>query len=448
MFDFLRGHTAKSLQQKGIAEFKRDDSEISRTAEKARSQGLDFDGEWDVIEDPRVVAENMRIAEEAARVAAAESARQLALQQQLIARMEMEAARIARQEEAARIGILKAHTATRLRDAASRHLRQLHDQLDQTIQETHCWRCGQRGRLPVEDDSLLRCSRPVPDEQPRVFFEARKAAVEAWKTYNDHRFGVELFRLDLNYHPALAHRFAQQRDCEVCGSRGTFHSDHLSGTKDIRIVSLYDGSKIRSGHLDIRFSAALNEACVEVPGRIYGTNWVPVLQLSKAEAKEWVASANRVIVTSRWLEWRKSRDEWDEAVRSGSIRPFHADPNSPHWWGRDIPQFKKVNVSSEGVDVAYVNPPPPPASKTVSWPARSKGFAEPPDGHKWNDPPRWIGGPRHHLFIKQGVEYAYSAQDPLSKEARIGAHPVAAVAPATIGRLTARQAHYAVLTAG
>jgi hypothetical protein len=445
MFDFLKGHTAKSLQQKGVAEFKRDDAEVTRTAEKARHQQLDFDGDWDVIEDPRVVAENKRIAEEAARMAAEEAARQRGLQQQLIAKMEMEAARIAREEQTARVA-LHAHMATVRRDAMSRQLRQLHDQLDQVIQETDCWRCGQRGRLPVEDDVLLRSSGPSSDESSRQFYEARKAAVDAWRTHNDHRFGVELFRLDLNYHPALAHRFAQHRVCEVCGSRGIFHTTHLFGTEFTREF-LHDGSELSSGDIGIRFSSAVEKASVEMPGRIFGTNWIPVLQLDKAQAKDWVRSADRLIVRNTWLAWRKTKDEWDDAVRGGSIRPFRGNPNSPAWWGKHIPAFEKVNVSAGSAEVEYLDPPPPPGLKTVQWPDRTLRHGVAPDGHRWADPPRWLGGPGRSLFIRQGVEYEYSAQDPLSKEERISPPPVAAAGPATIARLTARRAHYAALTA-
>lgn len=446
MFDFLKGHTANSLQQKGIAEFKRDDADVSTAAAKARHQGLDFDGDWDVIEDPRVVAENKRIAEEAARMAAAEAARQRALQQQLIAKMEMEATRVARQEQTARVAMLAAHTATVRRDAMSRQLRQLHDQLDQTIQETDCWRCGQRGRLPVEDDSLLRFSGPSPDEHPRHVYEARKAAVDAWRTYNNRRFGVELFRLDLNYHPALAHRFAQHRVCEVCDSRGIFHTKHLFGN-DFTHESLYDGTELSSGDVGIRFSIAVEKASVELPGRIYGTNWIPVLQLDKAQAKDWLRSADRMIVRNDWLAWRKKKDEWDEAVRSGSIRPFRGNPNSPHWWGRQVPDFEKVSVSAGKVDIEYVDIPRQPSSKTVQWPARTLHYSVTPHPHRWADPPRWIGGPGQSLFVRHGVEYAYSAQDPLSKEERISPPPVAPTGLVTIVRLAARRAHYAALTA-
>lgn len=100
--------------------------------------------------------------------------------------------------------------------------RQGHKEIDQLIQNTQCWRCGQQGRLPIEDAPFFVA--PPTDTHPGSeqalmvvqkadrLFEARRAAVNAWKRYNDRRLETELLRFDANYHPMIADRFEIKRN--------------------------------------------------------------------------------------------------------------------------------------------------------------------------------------------------------------------------------------------
>jgi hypothetical protein len=437
------------------AEFRRPAGEVGRNAAELQNIHTHLAGDWDVIEDPAVEAEAKRLAAETVRRAEVEAARQDAERQRLVLEMKLEADKIARQERIQRL-VVTAATTLRARalaapgrwDGFTRQFEQAHRAIDETIQNTCCWRCGQRGRLPVEDAGLLG-SQSLPmrpggarDEEvirgARELQDARRAAVEAWRSYNNRRLVTERLRIAAYYHPILADRFGLVRDCEVCGSRGVFHAEHVAGTR--HTIQLSDTHFVTRGEesLDSRWELAIMDGFARVPGRIYGTNWVPITQLTRAQAKEWLMAPRREVTSREVLEYQAAKAHWDEGIANGSIRPFTRG-NSIAWAGRVVGSHVEVGIKSfsdRTFEEKFVNEPRRPLrALQEDWPDMQ--YWMPGGPH----PDRWKGGPHHKLFIKPGVEYAPAAQDPLSKEPRITPPPPPNDTP-TVARLHGRRSYW------
>lgn len=156
-------------------EFKRAPNEVkAAVADVRRAQQMGDD--WDVVDDAGVEEEAKLLAAEATQKALAEATRQegerLRLLHAMKAAQQKERDRLARQERVERL-VVTAASSLRARavmsssrwDAFLVEHRQAHDRIDKIIEEACCWRCGQFGRLPVEDAVLFR--RPAPPRSPR-----------------------------------------------------------------------------------------------------------------------------------------------------------------------------------------------------------------------------------------------------------------------------------------
>jgi hypothetical protein len=415
LFDFF----GKKPAGPQATEFKRAPNELKAAVVEVR-RAQQMGGDWDVVDDSRVEAEAKLLAAEATRKAHAEAARQegdrLRLLNAMKAAQQQERDRLARQERVERL-VVTAASSLRARavmsstrwDAFLVEHRQAHDRLDKIIDEACCWRCGQSGRLPVEDAVLFR--RPVPPARlgghaddmviagSRRLVSARKEALETWRSYNDRRLDTEKLRLDANYHPALADRFEIHRRCEVCDSLGMFHAAHFCGNHWQTGVS----------SLDSRWAAQMAGFSVWVPGFVFGGDWVPVAKLTRDQAKAWLrAPERREPVHKSSLEYRAARKEWDELVAAGRLKPTNTD--SPHWLGR---KFETHYYTKDGKEIYISMPPAPSRERTCRW----------PDDANWaansSYPDRWKGGAVNDLYIKPGVIYGPEMQDPLSKEQRL-----------------------------
>lgn len=400
------------------SEFKRPSSELkAAVADVRRAQQME--GDWDVVDDARVEEEAKLLAAEATRKALAEATRQEGERLRLLNAMKVaqqkERDRLARQERVERL-VVTAASSLRARavmsssrwDAFLVEHRQAHDHIDKIIEEACCWRCGQFGRLPVEDAVLFR--RPDPPARPggpaddlvmagaRRLISARKEALETWRRYNDRRLATEKLRLDASYHPALADRFEIHRRCEVCDSAGMFHAAHFCG----------DYCQAGVASLDTRWTSRMVGFSVWVPGLVFGGDWVPVEKLTRDQAKAWLRAPKRQEpVHKSSLEYRAAKKEWDELFAAGRLKPNN--PNSPYWWSR---KFETHYYSKDGKEVYTSMPTAPSREETCRW----------PDDTKWagnsSYPARWKGGPADDLYIKPGVIYSPEMQDPLSKAQR------------------------------
>jgi len=429
-----------------VEEFRRSPAELNAAAASVQ-QAQALGNDWDVVDDPEAERMGRALAEKAqqqvqAAAARQESDRQRRLMELMIAQ-QRERESIARQE---RIGRTVLAAATNLRtlaqtstgrwEALMREHSQTQQEADKLHLEAECWRCGQMGRLPIEDAELLgRWSAP---QRPagaqydtvmhgaRQLVQARKAALKAWRQYNDRRLEVEWLRLQSCFHPMLWDRMWLERDCEVCGSRGVFHAERLA-KKSVwgEEVELY-----------YRWKAAMHGHSFHVTPLIGFNKWVPVEKLTRDQAKDWLRTPRRDGNSSdEWREYEAARKVWDEKVANRSIRPA-SNNNSIALVGRaNVGTHVEVTVADGKVIHTRVSEPVRPVLRQeMTW----------PDWRYWTTayPESWKGGPEHNLMIKPGVNYPPDKQDPLSKEPRIKpARPQPVPAPLE-AQLKARQLYW------
>jgi hypothetical protein len=260
-----------------------------------------------------------------------------------------------------------------------------HEELDNIVTATRCWRCGQLGRLPV--DQLTELGAPNPPvrngatisaliEKADLQFHARRHRITLWKFHNDKRLEVERLRIDANYHPALAVRFTISRTCEICRSEGIFHAEHING--DGRAASLQDRWQAHFGQLYAMFK------------NFWGSiSFVPVPELSENQAKEWVKNpkTNKLFQPQyvEYLAFVEKRNNRELTIRKG----FYYDSQ-----GRMVVEPRISPTMANGVDVSWPNP--------NYWLA----------GHY---PDKWKGGVNSDLEIKPGLQYSEKYQDPLHR---------------------------------
>lgn len=413
LFDFL----SKKKAGPQATEFKRAPNDLkAAVVEVRRAQQTEDD--WDIVDDSQDEAEAKVLAAEATKKAHAEATRQegerLRLLNAMKASQQQERDRIARQERVERV-VVTAASSLRARALMSSarwdtflvEHRQAHDRIDKIIDEACCWRCGQFGRLPVEDAVLFR--RPVSPARPggpaddiviagsRRLVSAREEALETWRRYNDRRLDTEKLRLDANYHPALADRFEIHRQCEVCGSFGMFHAAHFCGNFfQTRVVSL-----------NSRWTAQMACFSVWVPGFVFGGDWMPVAKLTRDQAKAWLRAPERQEpVQESLLKYRAAKKEWDELAAANRLKP--TDPKSPYWCGN---KFETHYYTKDGKPIHISMPSAPSGVTTCRWPDDANWAAN-------SSYPRWKGGAANDLYIKPGVIYGPEMQDPLSKVQR------------------------------
>lgn len=454
-----KGETEASLKAKGINPFTVDSSQHAARAEDVRKAQAHAGDEWDVVDDPFAEAEAKRLAEEAKKRAKEEAARQEAervrLQQEMLLAMQQEAQRIAQEEQAERLALAQKAQTMMFKarwDTFVRVNRQAHKALDESIQETMCWRCGQSGRLPVEDEFLF-ATPPLPTnpgdlQAPKTIqdanrlLEARQGAISAWKRYNDRRLKTELLRLDANYHPAIADRFQITRDCEICKSSGMFHAQHFVGTR--KQIQTGKNSWRNEGEysLDIRWDVRMGQAVTLVPGRFFGEDWVVMAQLTREQAKTWLRSAPRPETRDKeYQEYRAAKTDWDEKMKNGQLRAFDPNnPNSPSTWGRSGTHMLVTVDMSRKITHKLVSEPTRPFSNSElqkEWP--NTEYWQPGGPH----PAKWKGGPLEELQVKQGVAYTFDKQDPLSKEPRRSASAPVSKEPPRVESLQERKNFWA-----
>ncbi len=312
-----KGHTAQSLSQEGVKPYQAPSGDIHAQAKDLRALRDDLD-EWDVADDPVVEAEAAAQAERAEKEAAAAVARQRVLERQEAeaAAMKQRALEIeeARQKrvDAARLKLQAAHErldAARMNVEATRAARAQqateadqfrHNALDKVIKETRCWRCGTAGRIPMGQESTLTSRGPSGVTDPTVLdaqHSARLTKVLHWKKLNDERFVVERLRLDAYYHPALADRFTIARWCEVCGHEGMFHPDNLTGNYN-------EGGDVFS--LFARWNGHFGDCDTVVKG-VFKDSWEALSSLTRSQAKEWLKAPPSHPTSQR--SWRKFQEE-------------------------------------------------------------------------------------------------------------------------------------------
>ncbi|MGE0330517.1 MAG: hypothetical protein AB7P37_07465 [Ramlibacter sp.] len=403
------------------AEFSRSPQDLNRAAEEVyRAQAMG--DEWDVVDDPQVETKAKALAEQARAEAARQEAERQRRLMELRVAQQKERERIAREE---RVQRMVATAATNLRTLAQTSsarweaMVREHDQAQQAVDQIYlqatCWRCGQRGRLPIEDAELL-ASQPAPArpagahyepvmQSARQLLQARKAALEAWRSYNDRRLPVERLRVESCFHPALADRFEQVRDCEVCGSLGMFHAAYFVGDFEA------GGSQLS---LWSRWRAAMVGYSFHVSPLIGFAKWVPVIDLNREQAKAWVRSYRQTGTSSdEWRAYEAELKEWNEKVAAGTIRPASNNDSIALIGRQNVGTHVEVSVADGKVTHTRKSEPvrPNARQRTLEW----------PDAAYWTNkyPAHWKGGPDQDLQIKPGVSYPLDRQDPLSKEPRL-----------------------------
>jgi hypothetical protein len=239
----------------------------------------------------------------------------------------------------------------------------------------------------------------------RQLLQARKAALEAWRSYNDRRLSVERLRVESYFHAALADRFEQSRDCEVCGSHGMFH------------VTYFVGDYAAGGgqySLWSRWRAAMFGHSFHVSPLIGFAKWIPVTELDRDQAKAWVRSFQRADNSNdEWRIYEAELKEWNEKVAAGTIRPARNNDSIALIGRQNVGTHVEVSVADGKVTHTRRSEPVRPNTlrRRLEW----------PDAAYWTHkyPVHWKGGPDQDLQIKPGVIYPFDRQDPLSKEPRL-----------------------------
>ncbi|MBX3660396.1 MAG: hypothetical protein KF740_18315 [Ramlibacter sp.] len=425
-----------------VAEFRRPAQDLNAAAadvQQAQAMGDD----WDVVDDPEAERMGRALAEQAQRQAQAEAARQEAERQrhlmELMAAQQREREQLARQERVERMVVTAAsHLRTLAQTSTARwdDLMREHSLAQQAVDKLHleaeCWRCGQKGRLPVEDAELLgKWSLPPRPtgahydtvmHAARQLMQARKAALEAWRRYNDRRLEVEWLRVQANFHPALSDRMALQRDCEVCGSRGIFHAERLAWTSDYMMYH--------------RWVTHMKGHSAYVTPLIGFNKWVPVEKLTRDQAKTWLRTPRPMNSSDAWRQYEDACKEWNEKVASNQIRPATHNDSIALIGRANVGTHVEVTVGDGKVTHTRVSAPVrPDYHRVMEW----------PDATYWTPayPASWKGGPSHDLVIKPGVIYPPEQQDPLSKEPRIKTMPAPPAPAPTEALLKARQNFWA-----
>ncbi len=441
--DFFRTRAAPAK----VEEFRRPSQDLKAAAVSVQ-QAQALGAEWDVVDDPEAERMARALAEQAQQQVQAAAARQEADRQrrlmELMLAQQRERESIARQES---IDLTVLAAATHLRtlaqtsgmrwEALTREHSQMQQEADKLYLEAECWRCGQMGRLPVEDAGLLgRWSAPQRPagahydtvmHEARQLVQARKAALQAWRRYNDRRLEVEWLRLQSCFHPTLWDRMWQERDCEVCASRGVFHAQRLA------TPSSWGGGCL----LYFRWSAAMQGHSVLVTPLVGFNKWVPVEKLTRDQAKAWLRSPRRDGNSSdEWRDYEAALKVWNEKVADNTIRSA-TNNNSIALAGRaNVGTHVEVTVADGKVIHTRVSAPVRPVLRQeMTW----------PDWRFWTTtfPDSWKGGPEHNLMIKPGVNYPPEKQDPLSKEPRLNPPPPPPVPAPTLALIKARESFWA-----
>lgn len=425
-----------------VNEFRRSPQELNAAAaDVQRAQGLG--GDWDVVDDPEAERMAQALGEQAHAAAARQAAERQRRLMELMAAQQRERESIARQERIDRTVMAAATTLRTLAqtsaarwEALMREHSQAQQAVDRLYLEAECWRCGQVGRLPVEDAALLGTWTPparpagahydTAMQAARQLLQARRAALEVWRQYNDRRLEVEWLRMESCFHPKVWDRFCLERDCEVCASHGVFHARRLAQDTSGAGPALY-----------FRWRAAMigHSACVKP---LIGFNkWVPVEQLTRDQAKAWLRDPQRGHNSSdEWRAYQQARHEWDEKVKANTIRPATHNDSIALVGRANVGTHIEVTTTYGTVThTRVVEPVAPRLRSEMTW----------PDWRFWSPayPDPWKGGPAHNLMIKPGVNYPPEQQDPLSKEPRIKlAAPKPAAGPIE-AQLKARQLYWA-----
>ncbi|MBX3585989.1 MAG: hypothetical protein KF796_05040 [Ramlibacter sp.] len=439
---FFQIFQSKNTPEK-VAEFRRSPQDLNAAAASVqRAQAMGDD--WDVVDDPDAERMGRALAEQAQRQAQAEAARQEAERQrhlmELMAAQQRERELIARQARVEGLVITAAANLRNLAQTSSARWEALvreHSQAQQEVDKLHleaeCWRCGQQGRLPVEDAELLGSWTMPPRpagahydtvmHAARQLMQARKGALEAWRRYNDRRLEVEWLRVQANFHPAVSDRLALERDCEVCGSRGIFHARRLAWTSEYMMYH--------------RWLTQMHGHSAYVTPLVGFNKWVPVEKLTRDQAKAWLrAPRQRANSSDDWRKYETARKEWDEKVANRTIRPAPHNDSIALLGRANVGTHVEVTVADGKVTHTRVSEPARPSHhRVMDWPHPAYWTQAYPD--------RWKGGPEHDLLIKPGVVYPPDKQDPLSKEPRIKPVPAPPAPAPTEALLRARQNFWA-----
>lgn len=411
-------------------EFRRSPQDLKAAAAAVQQAQAAAGEDWDVVDDPEAEQMARALAERARTEAARQEAERQRHLMELMVSQQKERERIARQERVDRMVATVASNLRTLAQTSSARWEAMvheHDLAQQSVNQIYlqatCWRCGQRGRLPIEDAELL-ASQPAPARPAGAHYEtvmlaarqllhARKAALEAWRSYNDRRLSVERLRVESYFHAALADRFEQPRDCEVCGSQGMFHATYFVGDY-----------KTGGGQFSLwsRWRAAMSGQSFHVSPLIGYAKWIPVAELDKDQAKDWVRwyhskASKRSFPgaddsNDEWRIYDAKLKEWNEKVAKGTIKQMTDDD---YWKARgEPPPFREVSSTMDAKITRTI----------VTEPVRPRGRRYPlvwPDEVYWTDkyPAHWKGGPDQDLLIKHGVSYPFNMQDPLSKQPRL-----------------------------
>ncbi|MDG0024539.1 hypothetical protein [Trinickia sp. Y13] len=432
---FSKGDTEASLKAKGVTEYRVASRSVQDAAARAAQAQADMGAGWDVVDDERVEAVAQHIADEAQRAAGRELARQEAerTHRKAAARARLLAAAtrvqdIARARLAVRAVVPNVQSGiASLQEAVSTHkahwrtvqdrFSMAHDEIDRDIEEAQCWRCGQKGLPPLEDEDVF-ARPPLPDapgsarergvtEEADRLLKARREAVDAWLAYNNVRLHVERLRLDANYHPAIAHRFTTSRTCEICGSTGQFHAGHIAGTRrEIELGPRHWRTEGEHG-LHIRYAARMGDAWTEVDG-FFGKKWVKLSTLSKDGAIKWVQAPVRPrTVSEHYKNYMEKMEQWREWTSKGLVSRL----TGPSSWG-----CNETHVLTTVEETRYVSEPAMPnpierAERQLEWPTPAYWRNDAPYFPHWK-------GVQERLIVRPNVVYPVAEQDPISKIAR------------------------------
>lgn len=447
--------TEEALRKEGITEYRRPLDKLSETAATILRAQVE-DEEWDLADDQWAEAAAMQLAAQAKLQAELEKQRREVERQRRIQELMAEQLKarelIARQERVERTVVRAASTLRSLAQTSDarwdnlvREINQANQLVNQIYLEARCWRCGAMGRLPVEDVDLF--SSPAPPARPaggaqydkavhasRQLIEARRVALQAWRRYNDRRLETEKLRLDANYHANVSDRYAIERCCEVCGSEGIFHCDHIIGDRD-------EGGDQMS--LYARWKGAMHGLSAYVSPWIGFNKWVPVEKLDRNQAKAWLQAPRQGAGSNdSWRKYDEDKKIWDEKVKDKLIAKV--DFNRVAYWGKEyLGSHQEYIGYGNDRKAIWVREPERPTER------RNRTLMDWPTPEYWTDkhPKHWKGGPGQDLHIKAGVVYAPEKQDPLSKEPRQNPPPLPPHPVTTLEQLRDRQSFWAGLLA-